>query len=343
MRLAIRGHPLHTRALAVELRDGGAGTWVVDASVLDVRKRGFVPTAGELRPPGVLHHMFLDGVVDPTRGVLERVTVRQPTVAFEASAATGGETCRDLNARVEALAGTAIDDAWAQRVSAEIGGPRGCSHVLNLAQLVGSTIRSAVARERALHGPGTPRPAGQRLFRRDILADGHEPTEGRVELGLQLLDLHEAPARPGMRPMDRLAGVRDVRALAEIDCATYTLARLEAAERWRTLDSLDAPWLDRTGAVSGLAGTFLFRGVTRAVLAHLGERAEDQPLRDLILQLAPAMIQVGGALSERWLVLAREQGWFVGMSGLPDSCYMWRAGGGLARARAPGDPVTVPR
>ena len=343
MRLAATGHPLHTRALAVELRQRADGKMDIRGYVLDLRKRGFVPVAGDLQPSGIVHHMELFGVVDPATLVVETLTSRQPSVAFEATATTEGESCRDLAGRVDALGGTRLDVEWSRRLSAEIGGPRGCSHVLTLAQMLGPTVAWGIAHDRELHGPNAQRPTGQRIFRRDIIVDGLEPEDGRLELAVQLIDLYDAPAPELARPMARFGGALEVRAQVLVDYRTYSITGLMAAERWRGRDNLDASWEDRTNDVSGLCGTFLHRGVTAAILQHLGPDGADRPLGTLLLQIAPAMIQVNAALSENWPAVALQQKWFVGMGGFADSCYMWRRGGPLERARSPEDPPQIGR
>src|SRR5262249_6025299 len=266
--LAATGHPLHTRALAVELRQRADGKMDIRGYVLDLRKRGFVPVAGDLQPSGIVHHMELFGVVDPATLVVETLTSRQPSVAFEATATTEGESCRDLAGRVDALGGTRLDVEWSRRLSAEIGGPRGCSHVLTLAQMLGPTVAWGIAHDRELHGPNAQRPTGQRIFRRDIIVDGLEPEDGRLELAVQLIDLYDAPAPELARPLARFGGALEVRAQILVDYRTYSITGLMAAERWRGRDNLDASWEDRTDDVSGLCGTFLHRGVTAAILQH---------------------------------------------------------------------------
>src|SRR3989442_9583161 len=109
VRLDVNGHPLHSRALSVTLVQRGDGQLDVDGSVLDLRKRGFVPVGGDLQASGIIHDMRLRAVVDPATLRLETIAAEQPTVAFEPSPATGGESCRDPIERVEALAGTTLD------------------------------------------------------------------------------------------------------------------------------------------------------------------------------------------------------------------------------------------
>jgi len=108
MHLAVKGHPLHSRALSVTLTQGQDGTFDVTAHLLDLRKRGVVPVAGDLQPAGVIHHMQLSVVVDPRTRTLRLISAAQPAVAFEASATTEGESCRDPIGRVVALDGVPL-------------------------------------------------------------------------------------------------------------------------------------------------------------------------------------------------------------------------------------------
>src|SRR5262245_51940015 len=124
MHLDHRGHPLHSRALSVTLSQRADGRLDARAALLDLRKRGFVPVGGELQSSGIIHHMLLDAIVDPATARLEKISAAQPSVAFEPSPASKGESCRDLAWRVEALAGATLDDGFAKRAGIEIGGPR---------------------------------------------------------------------------------------------------------------------------------------------------------------------------------------------------------------------------
>src|SRR5438034_1221294 len=159
MRLEARGHPLHTRALSVVLAARADGRLDVHGTVLDLRKRGFVPVAGDLQGAGVIHDMRLAGKIDPGSATLETLAAEQRSVAFEASAVTGGESCRDPIDRIAALAGTRLDDGWARRLGDAIGGPRGCSHLLPLGHLLGSSAAGAPRTWRGRRGARTARPS----------------------------------------------------------------------------------------------------------------------------------------------------------------------------------------
>src|SRR5206468_12868886 len=139
--------------------------------------------------------------------------------------------------RVGALAGATLDAGWAKRLSQEIGGPRGCSHILTLAQLLGSTVITALESDR-VHAH-LARRAGERSFRRDVVIDGHERADGTMALALQLTDLLYAPAPPVAPSMVRFAASHEVRGLATIDLGGLALAALSLGERRREPTTLE--------------------------------------------------------------------------------------------------------
>jgi hypothetical protein len=307
------------------------GNLDVAAYLLDLRKRGVVPVAGDLQPAGVIHHMQLSAVVDPCSRALSRIQAAQPAVAFEPSATTEGESCRDPIGRIVALDGVRLGTGYPRRMSEEIGGPRGCSHILTLAQLLGSTIDTALDGTRV--DAGAAFRVGERLFRRDVVIDGHETESASLELAIQLTDLYCAPAAERARPMDRFAGQLEIRALSTIDVAQFRLTAIRAAQRVRTLADVEqAEWQDRAETVADLVGLSLFSGVSRELVRRFTDRPADRPLLDALLMLSPALIQCAGALSERWPAEAKRSRSRMGTSGLTDSCYMWRRDGALGRA-----------
>ena len=334
MRLDVTGHPLHTRSLSVVFAAREDGRLDGYGTVIDLRKRGFVPVAGDLQAAGLIHDMRLAALVDPTTRLLERIDAEQRSVAFEASATTEGESCRDPIGRVAALAGSRLDAGWARRVSAEIGGPRGCSHLMTLAHLLGTTTGWMLDREHAIHGGVAARRPGERLFRRDLVLDGVQPAEGRLALTAQLGDLYLAPAPALAPPISRFGGALDIRLVAEVEWPTCVLLRIAAADRHRGPDELgkDA-WRDRDEVVAPLVGQRLGAGFAALLIERLGAVPDDRPLLDVLLNLAPAVIQCMAAMIEPWHLATRTSPSIVGMGGLPDSCFMWRRDGALSRAR----------
>ena len=176
MDLELRGKPIHSRNLDIEATFSGDGLWEVRGELVDLRKASFVPIAGDLQLAGLLHHKQIRALVDPATGSLAAISAAQPRVAFEASVISRGESCRDPVSRIESLAGTPLDSGYARRLNEAIGGPRGCSHVLALARLFGTTLVHAL--ERGLAScRWTP---GERLFRRTLAIDGTLPEPGSI-------------------------------------------------------------------------------------------------------------------------------------------------------------------
>lgn len=332
MLLEARGLPIHTRSLSVTLREDAAGTVAFEAYVLDLRKRGFVPVAGDLQGTGIIHHMLLDGAIDRARRVVTRIGARMPTVAFEASFASAGESCRDLAWRVDALAGSTIDSGWARRLGTEIGGPRGCSHVLTLAQLLGPTAAWALDEDRRLVG-APPRRTGERLFRRDVTVDGYE-LSGDLYLTLQMNDLHFAPVGDEAPASDRFAGQVEVRAAARLTMAEMTVAEMALGERRRTPHDLEsAGWQERADHATPLVGASLRSGISGLLLRQFAAPGRDQPLLDALLMLAPATIQCLASFIDTWTQVPWMRAAGNETGGYPDSCYMWRRDGALGRKR----------
>jgi hypothetical protein len=125
--------PIHSRTLDVEVCDTGDGAWVARGELVDLRKSGFAPVAGDLQMSGLLHHMRVHARIDPHTGILEEIDAEQPVVAFESSSLSCGESCRDPVDRIRALAGSTVASGFARHLNETIGGPRGCTHVLTLA------------------------------------------------------------------------------------------------------------------------------------------------------------------------------------------------------------------
>lgn len=331
-------HPLHSRAVSVTLAQRADARLDAHGMLLDLRKRGIVPVAGDLGTPGIVHHMELDAVIEPRIPRLDELTARQPQVAFEPLPVTGGESCRDPLERLAALHGTPLDADFARRLSAVAGGPRGCSHILTLAQVLGATAQWALRPDGVAPCDDRRRP-GERVFRRDLVVDGVHEDDGALVLVAQLTDVAFAPAPDLAPPMDRFAAMHEVRVWAPVSLTTMTLGAMRAVERHRDTGTLaETNWVARSARLAALDGLSVFRGISAALFAHLGDDPADRPLLDAMLLLAPTFIQVCGTLSDDWLARCQATGSLIGMGGMPDACYMWRRGGTLDQQRSAQDP-----
>ena len=336
------GLPLHTRTLTVEAFHAEGGRLRVEGVILDLRKCGFVPTGGELQTAGFIHHMGISLDVDVASARIEAIRTTQPTVAFEASTLSGGDTCRDPAPRLGALVGVPLDAGFVRRLASVFGGPLGCSHLLTLAQLAAASVPRFLAAERAASGAseGRSRAPGERIAKRSLFLDGFERKEGGLEVALQLSEFRTRPQRDVRHPLDRLAYQHELRLLARVDREISQIEAIAAVERDASTLA-EGAWHGREDILAGLVGAPALRGFAGRVLGTVGDAPEDAPLRDALLNLAPGVIQCLAALSHR--LLAHFQGpradparvpRELSVGGYPDSCYMWRSDGPLARARA---------
>ena len=337
MKLDVGGEPIHTRSLGVALLWRADGRLDLRGQLLDLRKRGCVPVVGELQGSGLIHHMRVRGVIDPAARRLDEIGSEQPTVGFEPAPRTRGESCRDPAPRVAALAGATLDEGFARRVGAGIGGPRGCTHVLSIVQLAGGTVPWALDVELERAGALRPREAGSRLFQRSLVVDGFEIGRLRMVVAIQQSDLHLAEPPPVGPPFECLAAERSVQLRAEIDCARMELVALHAAQRVRAGVDQPGEWQSRDAAVAGLPGLALRPGVATELLRRLSGDPSQRPLLDALLQMTPAVHQCLAALTGAWQAAARQAkrdpASGVGARSFPDSCYMWRRGGALDALR----------
>jgi hypothetical protein len=300
--------------------------------VVDLRKCGFVPVAGLLQTSGIVHHMTLDGVVDPAAGLLLELEAAQPTLPLAPSALNRGESCSDPIGRLGAMAGAPLDGDFARRLSREFGGSRGCSHLLTLAQLFGSSLAWALGWERRQPASASRRRPGEEVFHRALLIDGCDREEGIMDLAIQLTDVHFAAAKEIALPMERFGAQREVRVRASVDFeGGLVIGEIAAAERIRaSREAVEtAAWRDRSDELQFLLGQSVMRGISPRLLDAFGGEPGDRPLLDALLNLAPGFIQCLASLSEDWPAAAMGKPSLLGVCGRPDSCHMWRDGGAL--------------
>jgi hypothetical protein len=342
MKIGISGHPLHTRSLGVTLRQSEDGLQRIDASVLDLRKCGFVPVAGFLQPSGVVHHMSIDAVIDPRTRIFRKFEASQTTPAFQPSALTQGEHCRDPLDRLDALRGTHLDESFLRELRRVFAGPLGCSHLLTLAQLLAPSVSTALAWDALQPRETTRRSPGERTFHRAVEIDGFEISEGLMNIAVQLSDLHFRAAPEIADPMRHFGAQLEVRLEATVDLRNgMALRDFTAGERRRDYEGLEeAQWRDRSRELEFLNGQNIMAGMSKRLLAEFESDEANRPFLDALLMLAPGFIQCLASFSERWPAQAKASPTLLGVCGRANSCYMWRNGGPLHRvmeeSREPG-------
>jgi hypothetical protein len=333
MQVEARGVPAHTRTLSVTLRHADQEGVDFAAYVLDLRKRGFVPVGGDIQGPGIIHHMSLGGRLGRASSSIEAIRAEMPTIAFEATPATGGESCRDRIDRVQGLAGMPLSGGYASRVGAEIGGTQGCSHVLTLGHLLGPTAVWGLDEERRLLGESPGWRRGERIFRRDIVVDGAD-REGDLAMVALLNDLHMRPQAAEAEAAERFARQVEIRVGARLRLADMRILEIDVAERRRGPEDLEsASWRPRPDRAEPLVGLSLRSGVARDLIERFQGDDRDRPLLDLLLMLAPATLQCVASFIDTYTRTGGAGRAAAETGGHPDSCYMWRRDGAMQRRR----------
>lgn len=334
----VTGEPLHTRCISIDLYQAEEDAARFAGRVIDQRKSGFIVMAGDFQSAGIIHNMELDGEFSASSRVLERVKGRQPAVAYEPTRETGGECCRDPIQRIEALAGERFDERFAKALMHAYGGPLGCSHLLTLFRAVAALVPRALDREAAAGFGPARRDVGEQFFTRSLFVDGFRKRDGAIQVSIRIADVHTGPYRDLKAPMDRLNRYDELRIVADVDVAAFSISGLVAGERSRSPATWEtADWVDRSADVASFKGQSLGSGMAAASFERLGGREDCQLLLEAMLHFAPGFIQViAGLGGDR---PAGAGGGFGGMAGAnhfggqANACYMWRTESPLMQIR----------
>ena len=330
MRPDLDGDPVHVRAQSVMVTRRTDGLLDARGSLLDLRTRGFLPVGGSMQGMGIIHHMELGWIVDPSTGVVRQWAPAQPTVAFEASPETAGESCRDPIDRLASATDIPLGAELPGVLRERIGGPLGCSHLVTTALFMDAAVRAGLARRGTLAGAEAMRP----LWRRDLVFDAHEQADGRVAVGMRQSDLDWNDRGPEALAPERFERHHELVARLDVDLWPGTLRAIGGAERRRTsTDFAGVAWSDRDALLAPLAGTGLARGAAGEIMRRLGDEPHATPWRDALVMLPPALVQCRAAHPDSWHDKVRATPRHPGLTALPDSCYMWRRGGALERIR----------
>ena len=133
--------PLHHRNVDFRGFERDDGLFEVDAHLVDRRSYAIQPPAGERMVPAgePIHDLWLRIVVTGDLEVREIVTASD-TVPYSA--------CHGGAAALQALVGARIAAGWTRRVKEALGGPRACTHLMELLLAIGTAAYQTVARVR---------------------------------------------------------------------------------------------------------------------------------------------------------------------------------------------------
>lgn len=341
-RFPVAGLPLHTRSLTVSVKRSSPDKWLVRGDVIDLRKNGFVPTSYDVQPSGIIHSMNIELDLDPESLRMEAIRVDQPFVAVEPSESTKGECCRDPAPRLLDLIGECLDDDFQKKLGGVFAGPLGCSHLLTLFQLMASTVPRAAELERARFArDGTEQALGNRFYRRAVFVDGLQASADVTDVSVQLADTMTRPLGPGMSAVSRLELSHEVKTFSSITRKRFEIERLAIRERKRSAETLiTSEWDDHSGHFAELVGTPLIPGLAKRIFTLTKGDPALRAVEDNLLMFAPGFVQVLAALMEAYSEERAREAADSGsapdissIGGNTDSCYMWRRGGAIEKAR----------
>ncbi len=144
--------PIHTRRVTCQGYRRADGLWDIEGHLTDVKSYAFhTEERGHMEPGDPIHQMWMRLTVDDglTVQAVEAVTEHSPYRA-----------CGSILPNFQTLVGLRIGPGWTRAVKERLGGPKGCTHLVELlgplATTAFQTVFPILTRERA----GQPSPGG---------------------------------------------------------------------------------------------------------------------------------------------------------------------------------------
>ncbi|MBP2230245.1 hypothetical protein J2847_003548 [Azospirillum agricola] len=138
--------PIHTRRVTCQGYRRADGLWDIEGHLTDIKSYGFdTEERGRLEPGDPIHQMWMRLTVDDqlTVRAVEAVTDDSPYGA-----------CGSITPAFQTLVGLRIGAGWTKAVKTRLGGPKGCTHLVELlgplATTAFQTVFPILAREAAL-------------------------------------------------------------------------------------------------------------------------------------------------------------------------------------------------
>ncbi|MCP5368927.1 MAG: DUF2889 domain-containing protein [Hyphomicrobiales bacterium] len=146
---------IHTRDIRCTGYERDDGLWDIEGSLTDTKAYSFDnQDRGGVNAGEPIHHMTVRLTVDDT------LVVQEAAVAIDAGPFT---LCGDIAPNFARLAGLRIGPGWRKAVRAAVGGPAGCTHVVELimgqmATTAFQSVRPARSRRERAADAGTKPP-----------------------------------------------------------------------------------------------------------------------------------------------------------------------------------------
>lgn len=323
--------PLHTRSISLRIRWSRPGEIMAEGRLIDIRKRSIIPLGASLRGPGVVHDMSTRVWVDLAERRITRLDPGMDAFPYVPSPHTAGETCTARLGEVQALAGSRLDESYADVVTSLVGGPRGCFHIFTLLRLTGPAVLAAVGDPRLQDRLASdPPPAeGEVLWARSVSVDSFKGEGLSLRLHGTLTDTFQrgGPPENDGGSEELLSGIE---VMADLGTGFPDLAVGEIGGRRRRLlpgFGRSDPW-ESVDSYPKLLGVNVSKGFTGRVQQALGDERGLLPESHLVFMMAPVVMQSLPGMLEEMDIRPGTDGRGSSRSAL-NSCHMWRSDGPL--------------
>jgi hypothetical protein len=119
-----KGQKIHTRQIDVATYDGASDSIIVEGVLRDERLLDTYRPAGEVHPPGTIHHMIIRMEVKGPQLVIADIEVEMPTIPHDA--------CIETLTSLAPIKGVPIKSGFTAKVKDLVGGVKGCCHLFSL-------------------------------------------------------------------------------------------------------------------------------------------------------------------------------------------------------------------
>jgi len=123
---------IHTRDISLTTYPHTDSRVLIHGELKDKRYIPVFDLTGSVKAPGIIHHMSVSLLIDPSPLTIIQAEAQMLTIPLE--------ECRATLDRVDLLCGVKIESGFSSHVRQIMGGNRGCTHLCGLVVAMGQEI-----------------------------------------------------------------------------------------------------------------------------------------------------------------------------------------------------------
>ncbi len=121
---------LHTRKINLSTYDADDNCVIIEGELIDNNLRELRRISGDIRKPGIVHHMIIRILVGPPGLTIKDAEAEMPHCP--------NEECIETRKSLEKVIGLSIESGFSENVKKILGGSNGCSHLTALLLAMGA-------------------------------------------------------------------------------------------------------------------------------------------------------------------------------------------------------------